>query len=99
MAVAVPTPVIVDDDDEMEFMGRLMPALALNFLMQRARNRKRATSTTGPGRGGKIGRRWRQRKKGQLKNEMFSWWKLIHKPDVGDVTSRNGKVLIYLFIV
>ena len=33
MAVAVPTPVIVDDDDEMEFMDRLMPALGLNFLM------------------------------------------------------------------
>ena len=50
------TTVIIDDDDEMEFMVRLMTEFTLNFLIQYVRKRKRTTSTTGPGRGDKIGR-------------------------------------------
>ena len=36
--------------------------------------------------------RWTQRKKGDIKSKDFSWWKLINKPDVADLKSRNGKV-------
>ena len=42
---------------------------------------------------------WQQRKKDTLKSEDFSWWKLIHKSDVGDVKSRNGKVhLVFIHL-
>ena len=81
-----------ENDVAVAFMGHLMPCIAMSFLLERRqrridgkRSRKRKAS-------GRIGRTWHQRKKGELKLEDFTWWKLIHKPDVGDRTSRNGKV-------
>ena len=79
------------DDDAEEFFGMLLPALI--SLSAHKNSRKRRRSTNSKKKDGRIGRKWSQRKKGEMKPTDFSWWKLINKADVADVTSRNGKVM------
>ena len=43
-------------------------------------------------RGGQVGRRWTQRKRGEIRRDMFGWLRLIAQPDIGDLKSKNGKV-------
>ena len=92
MASATATIVSDEEDDVVDFMANLVPCLAMSFLLQRKRKRTAAKTSKKRKRSGRIGRTWKQRKKGQQKPEDFTWWKLIHKPDVGDRTSRNRKV-------
>lgn len=84
------------DDGFGEFMNLLLPTLiSQNAWRHNIRKRKRSKPATLRKRNkidGRIGRRWTQRKKGDIKPEDFSWWKLINKPDVADLKSRNGKV-------
>ena len=84
------------DDGFGEFMNLLLPTLiSQSAWRHNIRKRKRSKPTLLRKHNkidGRIGRRWTQRKKGDIKPEGFSWWKLINKPDVADLKSRNGKV-------
>ena len=46
----------------------------------------------------RLGRHWTQRKKGSIKPNDFTWWRLIKKPDIRDVHSRNGKVCLPCYL-
>ena len=85
------------DEDFLEFVGAMIPGLVnLNAILYNRRKRRRSNRAkrrkTGTKRDGRKGRTWQQRKLGDVKPDMFSWWKLIHKHDVADIKSRNGKV-------
>ena len=82
-----------DSDDDF-FDEVLLPAM-ITMMKRRRFNRKRAPETTDlqpKKRGGQVGRSWTQRKRGEIRPEMFGWLSLIAKPDVGDLKSKNGKV-------
>ena len=89
-----------ESDSDEEFLDLLLPAM-VSIMKRRRFNRKRDLQTVGlrspipKKRGGKVGRTWTQRKRGEIRPEMFGWMRLIAQPDVGDLKSKNGKV--YLF--
>lgn len=83
-----------DSDDEF-FDDVLLPAMLAMMKRRRLNRKRRAAKTTElqpKKRGGQVGRRWTQRKKGEIRPEMFGWLRLIAQPDVGDLKSKNGKV-------
>ena len=86
-----------ESDSDEQFLDRLFPALVAT-LKRRRFNRKRALETVdlrpqvSKRRGGQVGRRWTQRKRGDIRPDMFGWMRLINDPNVGDVKSIPGKV-------
>lgn len=83
-----------DSDDEF-FEDVLLPAMIAMMKRRRFNRKRRAPETTElqpKKRGGQVGRRWTQRKRGEIRPEMFGWLRLIAQPDVGDLKSKNGKV-------
>ena len=88
-----------DSDSDDEFMETFIDIMIKTQMRKRRERRKRRLEQSNRSRakkkrGGKLGRRWKQRKAGQIRPQDFTWWRLINKPDVGDVNSKNGKVII-----
>ena len=83
-----------DSDDDDDFFGMILPTLINEYkkLSSNKRKREMLRSTERTGRRGKKGRRWQQRKRGDMKPEDFTWFRLIHHADVSDLTSAKGKV-------
>ena len=65
------------DDDVTEFFGMLFPAIIHAAVhRQNSRKRKRKQDRKLKKVDGRIGRRWKQRKKGEFKKEDLAWWRL-----------------------
>ena len=81
------------EDEDADFFGILLPALIDEYKkLSRKRKRVMLCLKERKGRGGKKGRSWTQRKKGDMRPQDFAWFKLCHHPDVADLTSVIGKV-------
>ena len=81
------------NDDVTRFFSMILTQLIWECEnMCKKRKRYEETIPKRPGRGGKKGRRWSQRKKGALNQDLFAWYRLIKDPDVSNVKSKSGKV-------
>ena len=81
------------EDDDADFFGILLPTLIDEYKkLSRKRKRTMLRSKERSGRRGKKGRRWTQRKKGDIRPQDFAWFNLCHHRDVADITSAVGKV-------
>ena len=92
---SAPYVAIVDFDDEFTaFFRKILPSLVVTTAEEclRLSVKRKGVGVERPPRSKKFGRRWQQRKTGEMRPNDFVWWRLIHKPDVGDLKSRNGKV-------
>ena len=91
-----------EDDQILQFMGTALPVIAAHITAYEQRTKRKVFGSKSvnklPKIDGHIGRKWEQRKAGDIKPSDFSWWRLIHKPDVADVKSRNGKVCVHLHV-
>ena len=93
-----------NEDSDEEAMATAVRTILAGIIRRRGERKRRADSLENAPkyrkrRGGKVGRRWKQRHKGPIRPEMFAWWRLIHAPDVTDIRSHNGKVIAYYFLL
>lgn len=90
------------DDDDSDFFTILLPLLIDEYAnMCRKRKRDILRSKERTDRRGKKGRRWSQRKKGELWPQDFAWFNLCQHPDVGDLAKDIGKVqmcILFLYV-
>ena len=83
------------EDGACDFFGLILPALISHSAWKQNTRKRRRGEPKIVKKDGRIGRTWSQRKRGDMKPEDFSWWRLIHKPDIADLQSRNGKVSVF----
>ena len=87
-----------EERDAEDDQSTIVMEAVIKYLIRRRREpkrRKKTVTMAGPRpkrRGGKVGRRWTQQRKGELKPERFAWWRLIQHDDVHDIKSRRDKV-------
>ena len=86
-----------EEDEADEFFSMCLPLLIEQFGSMSRKRKRQEFRQVGKemqrlGRGGKKGRKWQQRKKGQMRRDMFAWSRLLQHPDVADVRKKMGKV-------
>ena len=90
------TDISSESDSDEEFFDLMLPVMVKRMKLRKRVARDLEEADLRPPvpkkRGGQVGRTWTQRKRGEIREEMFGWMSLIKQADVGNPKSKNGKV-------